>query len=70
MTISGLAALLAIAGGLWVWRAGNRMINLVVALGFITLGYISGNTETTVGGWVHSLIDVVTSVVDTVSGGF
>lgn len=70
MTSSVLAALLAIATGIYVFLSARRLATGAMVLAFITLGYISGNESTTFGSWVQTVVDGVTTFVNWVSSAF
>ena len=49
MTSSTLAALIAIAAGLYIFFSPRRLVSLAIVLSYVTLGYLSGCKETTFG---------------------
>lgn len=70
MTSSILAALLAIAAGLYIFLSGRRLATGAMVLALVTLGYIAGNEDTTVGGWIKTVIDAVITFIDWVASAF
>lgn len=70
MTSSVLAALLAIAAGLYIFFSARRLATAAMVLAFITLGYISGNGNTAFGGWVQTVVDGITTFVNWISSAF
>jgi len=70
VTSSVLAALLAIAAGLYIFFSSNRLSTAAMVIAFITLGYLSGNTGTTFGGWVAGIVSGVTMLIDWVASLF
>lgn len=70
MTSSILAALLAIAGALYILTSGRRIHASITALAFVTLGYIAGNADTAFGGWIAGIIAGITTFVDWIAEAF
>lgn len=70
MTSSVLAALLAIAAGLYIFFSGRRLVTGAMVLTFITLGYLAGDTDTTFGGWIAEIVSGVTAFVNWVASAF
>lgn len=70
MTSSVLAALLAIAAGLYIFLSGRRLATGAMVLAFVTLGYLAGNTGTTFGGWIAGVVSGVTTFVNWIAGAF
>jgi hypothetical protein len=70
MTSSVLAALLLMAAGLYIFFSAKRLATAALVIAFITLGYISGDTDTTFGGWIAGIVSGVTTFVNWVSGAF
>lgn len=70
MTSSILAALLAIAAGIYIFFSGRRLTTGAMVLVFVTLGYISGNENTAFGDWIQTVVDSVTTFVNWVASVF
>jgi hypothetical protein len=70
MTSSVLAALLAIATGLYIFFSARRLATTALVTTFVTLGYIAGDTDTTFGGWIAGVVSGVTTFVNWIAGAF
>jgi hypothetical protein len=70
MTSSILAALLLIAAALYVFFSAKRLATAALVIAFITLGYISGNNDTTFGSGVSGVISGITVSIDWISKAF
>jgi len=70
MTSSVLAALLAIAAGIYIFLSGRRLATAALVIAFITLGYIAGDTDTTFGGWIAGIVSGITTFVNWIAGAF
>lgn len=70
MTSPVLAALLAIGATLYVFFSPRRRMDFSVVVSCITLGYISGNGDTTVGGWIATVVSAFLGFIDNIAGFF
>jgi hypothetical protein len=70
MTSSVLAALLAIAAGLYVFLSAKRLATGAMVLAFVTLGYLAGNSDTAFGGWIAGIVSGITTFINWIAGAF
>jgi len=70
VTSSILAALLLVAVGVYILFSPRKIPAALLALAFITLGYISGNADTTFGGWIQAVVNAITKFVNWIASAF
>lgn len=70
MTSSILAALLVIVLAVYILTSARKIAAGALALAFITLGYLSGNDDTTFGSWIQNIVDGFTAVINWIASAF
>lgn len=70
MTSSILAAILAIIAALFILFSPRKIGAAALVLAFVTLGYISGNSDTKFGSFVQNIVDGVTAVINWIASLF